>query len=205
VRVTSRPFFGTFVAITHIGLIVALVVLTHRSRLAGLEQPVVATLVFLPDGTVPSSLPAPSALPGPTSARALTAPALAPRPEAQRPAAVPGNAITIDGWYDSASNAAAAQVEADEERRRQAGSMGQAAVAARSLAETPKKPGTDFAWSKAQTQRIERVDGATIVHISERCVLVNFLLAVCALGKEEPRGDLFKDMNKEPEFGDWKD
>ena len=56
-------------------------------------------------------------------------------------------------------------------------------------------PRPDYAWSKARTRRIEKVDGVTILRPTERCVLVNFHLPVCALGKEEPRGDMFKDMN----------
>lgn len=201
---TARPVVAAAVVAAHVGLIVALLFLTHRSRLTGPDRDIVTTLFFVPEAAEPPQRPAePSAS---TAARLQPAPTLAPRPPIV-PAAPPAStAITIDRWFDSATDAAAAQAHADETRDRQAGSMGRGAIAARSLAEAPKKPGPDFAWSKAHTRRIERTeDGATILRLNERCVLVNFLLPVCALGKEEARGDLFKDMNKAPELGDWKD
>jgi len=112
----------------------------------------------------------------------------------------------VDDWYRSATAAAEARVLAEEDRARRAASMGQAAIDARSLAEAPSKRGPDFAWSKARTQRIERTrDGATILRLTERCVLVNFILPFCHLEKEKPRGDLFDGMEQPPEMGDWKD
>lgn len=201
---TARPVVATIVAATHIGLIAALLFLTHRSRLLAPGASLVTTLFFVPDGTAPPLPPTPSPA-RPAAARRESAPVLAPRPPALPAAPPTSTAITIDRWYDSAADAAAAQARADEARERQAASMGRAAIEARSLAAAPRKPGPDYAWSKAHTRRIEQVDGATILRLTERCVLVNFLLPVCALGKEEPRGDLFKDMNREPEFGDWKD
>lgn len=197
---TARPVVAVVVAATHIGLIVALLALTHRSRLLAPDHNVVTTLWFVAPGPLPLAH-----VSAPADARRST-PALAPRPSFL-PAAPPAStAITIDGWYDSAADAAAAQALAEEARDRQSASMGPAAIAARSLAEAPKKPGPDYAWSKAHTRRIERTeDGATILRLSERCVLVNFLLPICALQKEKARGDMFKDMNQEPELGDWKD
>jgi hypothetical protein len=65
-----------------------------------------------------------------------------------------------------------------------------------------------FAWDKTHTQRTETLpDGGTLIRLSANCVLVIKLipLAACGLGKQKARGDLFDDMNKFTELGDWKD
>lgn len=105
-------------------------------------------------------------------------------------------------WYLAGDAAVAAQVMADEDKARRSASMGQAAVAAKSLAEAAVKPGPEFTWSKAHTQRIERTeDGVTILRLNDRCVLVNFILTFCHLEKEKARDDLFEGMKEPPELG----
>lgn len=198
---TARPLFALIVAAAHIALIVWWATMSHRSRVAVPDEFVTTLLGIVP--TPNTTAPPPHS----PASRANTPRAVAPQPLAA-PAATPpvGTSITIDRWYDSASEAANAQVAGAADQERRAASMGQAAIAARSLAESPRKAPPDFAWSSAHTKRIERTeDGATILRLSERCILVNFILPFCDFTKQEANGDLFDDMNAAPEMGDWKD
>jgi len=59
----------------------------------------------------------------------------------------------------------------------------------------PKEP--NFRWSRTATDRLGTTeDGMTYFRLNDRCVLVNFLLPGCVIGKIEPKGDLFKDMKR---------
>lgn len=207
---SPRIVVAAIVGLVHLALVAALLTLTLRSRGSALAEFVTTTLFFAP----PEDMPPPqNPLPPPEAASAARTRVTAPMPLATRPAGAPpelpapaSTAITVHDWYDSAKSAAQAEVLAGEDRARRAASMGRAAIDARSLAEAPEKRGPEFTWSKAHTQRIERTeDGATILRLTERCVLVNFVLPFCHLAKEKPRGDLFDGMKEPPEMGDWKD
>jgi len=207
---SPRIVFAAIVGLVHLALVAALLTLTLRSRDGAMAEFVTTTLFFTsPDDPPPLQDPPPA----PETTRAAQARVTAPMPLATRPASAPpepsapaSTAITVHDWYDSAKSAAQGEVLAQEDRARRAASMGRAPIEARSLAAVPEKPGPDFTWSKARTQRIERTeDGTTILRLSERCMLVNFVLPFCHLAKEKPREDLFEGMKEPPEMGDWKD
>lgn len=70
-------------------------------------------------------------------------------------------------------------------------------------AEQPAKP---FAWDIAKTKRWEADPaGGTRIRLNDHCELVLMPLPVggCALGKIEPRGDLFDGMSSRNASGDW--
>ena len=207
---STRIVFAAIVGLVHLALVAALLTFTLRSRGGAPAQFVTTTLFFTSPADQP---PLQDSAPSPEAAPAAPARVSAPTPLAARPAdtppepAVPAStAITVYDWHDSAKAAAQAEVLAQEDRARRAASMGRAPIEARSLAEAPEKRGPEFTWSKARTQRIERTeDGTTILRLSERCMLVNFVLPFCRLAKEKPREDLFDGMKEPPEMGDWKD
>jgi hypothetical protein len=53
-----------------------------------------------------------------------------------------------------------------------------------------------FGWSHSRVQRIEPIEGGTIIWINDRCAIVlsGLLMPVCKIGKIEARGDLFENM-----------
>jgi hypothetical protein len=69
---------------------------------------------------------------------------------------------------------------------------------------TPIKP---FAWDKAHTERWSpATGGGTTIRLGDHCEVTFLPLPVggCLIGKIEPRGDLFEEMKRPVEFGDWK-
>lgn len=58
-----------------------------------------------------------------------------------------------------------------------------------------KKP--PFGWSHSHLKRIEKVEGAYLLWLSDRCALVNFIIPACKVGKMPARGDLFDRMEEE--------
>jgi hypothetical protein len=127
----------------------------------------------------------------------LPAPSVAREPSAA--------AAAID-WFALTESAAAHALSAEETRSRQARAFDPKRVPG--LAEGPKwvRAPPRFRWSHARTNRIERTeDGATIVWLNDRCILVNFVMPFCAVGEIPTHGDLFKDLQRSVEFGDWND
>ena len=105
----------------------------------------------------------------------------------------PGSAIN---WAAEATAAAAREIEAAEQRARQA----------RALAPKPNPMFTarsrrpQFRWDPASTHRVEPVPGlGTIIHFNEQCAIFVFLIIPiaggCALEKPPVHGDLFEHMH----------
>jgi hypothetical protein len=107
-------------------------------------------------------------------------------------------AITQPGYVDwpqegkdAAARVLAREAEAERIAKMFAGPQGTWA----SLTKRQQSELNHFRW-KAGVDGLERDEkGNTIFHLSDRCVLVNFLFIGCALGAKPPAyGDLFKDM-----------
>lgn len=75
------------------------------------------------------------------------------------------------------------------------------------VAPTPPAKPPEFGWSYSRTHRVETGPGGMAVHLNDRCAiaLAPLPFPVCALGKREANGDLFKHMRDPPQPGDWKD
>jgi hypothetical protein len=62
----------------------------------------------------------------------------------------------------------------------------------------PRNPGRpenhEFRWYEAGTHRIDTRGPIPALHLSDRCVLVAFIIPACAIGHIEIHGDLFKDF-----------
>lgn len=63
-----------------------------------------------------------------------------------------------------------------------------------------RKKKADFAWNK-NSQRVQVLPGAVVVHLSDHCVLVFFPFPMvgCGIGKIPVRGDLLDHMRDEPQ------
>jgi hypothetical protein len=74
-------------------------------------------------------------------------------------------------------------------------------------APTPPAKPPEFGWSHSRTRRVETGPGGMAIHLNDRCVIAFTPLPfpVCALGKQEANGDLFKHMRDPPQPGDWQD
>lgn len=103
-----------------------------------------------------------------------------------------GNAPLAVDWADAAERAAATAASEDS---------------GRSVTDVPRRRVKPFAWNKAATERFSfPLSGGTAIRLGDHCEIVLLPLPVggCALGKIEPRGDLFDGMERPVEFGDWK-
>jgi hypothetical protein len=79
---------------------------------------------------------------------------------------------------------------------------------ARDIQPPPAAPTRPFAWDKTHTERWSAAAaGGIAIRLSDHCQLVLLPLPIggCALGKIEPRGDLFDAMKRPVELGDWKE
>lgn len=138
-------------------------------------------------------LPASATLPS-------TVDAVPKRPEGrdELPAvAAPSDAIEIPGRVDwpiegrkSAARVLAAEAEAERIAKMFSGPDGTWA----SLTPREKSRLRKFRWKRGVAGLEVDSSGNTIYHISEGCVLVNFMFIGCAIGKAKVHGDLFKDM-----------
>ena len=185
------------VLLGHALLVLALMNLTTpEARRRPEEEPFTTQLYFIEEdeqAETPAEPAAPTPAPRPR-------PASAPAPEAsagQTPAGQSG-AITQPGYVDwplegkeAAARVLALEAEAERIAKLFAGPGGTWA----SLTKRQKSELAEFRW-KAGVDGLERDEkGNTIYHISDRCVLVNFVFFGCAIGAKPPAyGDLFKDM-----------
>jgi hypothetical protein len=125
---------------------------------------------------------------------------------ADAPAVASGTTLGATDWYGAIDTSVAATISGANDRARRYRAFEPKRTPG--LAEPPRwvRPPPHFRWSRSRTQRIERgEDGTTIVWLNDRCVLVNFVMPFCAVGKIPAHGDLFKDLKRAAELGDWID
>ena len=147
-------------------------------------------------GKVPA-LRAHSRSPRPTERGAAAA--LAARPTMRQPAgAAPVRAASID-WEKEGERAAQHELAAEERSRQLASALNSRTGAAPSSPNPPRR--AEFGWAHSRIHRIEQRRGVGIlVWLNDRCALLITGMAIvggCALGRIEPRGDLFAHL-KEP-------
>ena len=185
------------VLIGHALLVLALMNLTTPEvRRSSVEEPFTTQLYFIEEDEHAETEPEP-AEPTPVPRRAPVSPE-APAPAAEQVPPGQSAAITPPGFVDwplegkhSAARVLASEAEAERIAKMFAGPGGTWA----SLTKRQKSELAEFRW-KRNVDGLERDEkGNTIYHISDRCVLVNFVFFGCAIGAKPPAyGDLFKDM-----------
>jgi hypothetical protein len=178
------------VVAAHVGVLLLLVAET-RSRLLRGEGETTPLVVLLLRPAEPHPSAASQARPTAFRDRASAAPAI--EAAAPRTPAVPGSAID---WAAEAAASATRQVEADEQRARQARAL--LPSTGGMFSARAKRP--QFHWNYARTHRIEPQPGlATVIHLNDQCAIVLFLIIPfaggCALEKPPVRGDLFEHMH----------
>jgi hypothetical protein len=202
---TEQLWVGAVVLTTHLGLVFLAWWHSNRAAVRHADLPD-AWLTWLEATPTPEAESLPQAndsreAPVLRSVQRSSAPrSIAPLPETRE---VPTAAID---WRAAAGEAAARVLEAEGEARKLARAFEPKRTPG--LAEQPiaPRPPPHFRWSEAHTERLRRDEnGNTILRINERCVIVNFLLPACAIGEIPTYDDLFKDMNRSAEFGDWND
>ena len=105
----------------------------------------------------------------------------------------PGNATD---WAAEATASAARQVDANEQRARQARAL--TPKPSPLFGARPRRP--EFHWDYGRTHRVEPVPGlGTVIHLNDRCAIALFVIIPfaggCALGKIPARGDLFEHIH----------
>jgi hypothetical protein len=104
---------------------------------------------------------------------------------------------TID-WAREAEKAAADSLSAEETADRQRAALAPHPPA---IGDPVSGNASKFAWSEAQTHRVESIPGGGIlIHINDRCAIVipMMLMTICKIGKIGARDDLFQHMNDVP-------
>ena len=182
------------VLLSHAVFLMALVFLTRTSERGAqstfTSEPIT---LFLEPVTEPAPEESPSTLPAPARPR-TPAPVAAGAPA---PPAGESAAITVHERVDwpieakkSAARVLAAEAEAERIAKMFAGPSGTWA----SLTKRQRSKLSKFRW-KPGVEGLERDEkGNAIYHISEGCVLVNFLFIGCSLGKPKIHDDMFDDM-----------
>ena len=195
---SPRALVLAAIVAAHAGALLVLLTET-RTRSVRVEPEASTLLVIL---FQPREHQAPAAPAGPARrpAARLQPPAAAETPmSAPAIQAAPGTAID---WTAEATAAAARQIDADEQRARQARAL--APPPSPMFARAPRRaPG--IAWNHAATHRFEPLGGlATVVHLNDQCAIVLFVIIPfaggCTLGKPPVRGDLFEHMH-DPDSG----
>jgi len=184
------PVLAAVVA-AHAGALLVLLAET-RSRHVRSESEASPLLVMLlePRGHRAPAAPAGRAA-RPSASSRLRPPAAAevgvPAPSMR---AAPGTAIN---WAAEATAAATREIEAGEQRAREARALAPKLSPAFAL---PRARRPEFGWDYAATHRVEAGRGGiTVIHIGDNCGVALYLLIPmafgCAVGKVPVRGDLF--------------
>jgi len=149
------------------------------------------TLILEPSEPLEDAAPAPSPV-APSQARRTPAPA-----EAAAPAAGESAAITPPARVDwplegkkSAARVLAAEAEAERVASMFAGPKGTWA----SLTKRQRSKISKFRWKPGVDGLEKDSAGNTIYHLSDGCVLVNFLFFGCAIGKPAVHDDMLENM-----------
>jgi len=184
------PVLAAVVA-AHAGALLVLLAET-RTRLVRGEAQASPLIVMLLE---PSARPPAAASTG-TAARP---PVFRYNPPAEAEATLPPVTPTAPGtaidWAAEATGSAARQIEADEQRARQARAL--APKPSPMFVARPRRH--EFQWNYARTHRVEAVPGlGTVIHLNDQCAIVLFVIIPmvgCALEKPPVRGDLFEHMH----------
>jgi hypothetical protein len=193
---TPRVLALTGVVVIHAGALVLLISLTRTQLMRTVPDGGPSVLVFLQAGE--SQRPSPDAAARRPRIGRASAPASGASPEV-RPPVIGSSPGTVIDWAAEAAGAAARQVESERERRRQTTAL--TPVPSPMFAGRPRPP--QFHWDHSRTDRLEGFPVfATVVHLSERCTLVVFVIfpmGGCAIGAIPARGDLFEHIH-DPEL-----
>jgi hypothetical protein len=192
---SPRVLIFSAVVAVHAGALLLLLAETRLRHLRG-ETETTPLIVFLFEPRTPSAVPPSRSAHPPTS---RNSPSLTTEAEAPAPPVAPRSRGTAIDWSAEATGAAARQVEADEQRARQARAL--APEASPMFATRARRPG--FHWNYARTHRVEPVPGlGTVIHLNDQCAILLFVIIPmvgCALEKAPVRGDLFEHMHDDPE------
>jgi hypothetical protein len=171
----------TLALLAIVALHVALIALLWHSTLEVRREepaPAMQIVMLLPHPIERPPPAAPRRKPSAVEPVAPATPATPSEPEAQEGSNAPTALPWVD-WEREAKDAARREAEAHP------------------LPALPPRKKPSFGWSHSHLKRIEKVEGAYLLWLSDRCALVNFIIPACKVGKMPARGDLFDGMEEE--------
>jgi hypothetical protein len=185
------------VLLSHAALLFALLHLTRTSdRPASAEAFLTLPITLFPEPRVtaaPTESPITLPEPAPPRAASLPEPAIPSSPAGESVPTAPATPGRVDWPIEGKKSVArilAEEREAERIAKMFAGPSGTWA----SLTKRQRSKLSKFRW-KPGVDGLERDEkGNTIYHFSEGCVLVNFSMIACALGKPKIHDDMFENM-----------
>jgi hypothetical protein len=190
-----RQFFkrtAVLAIVAGLHLLVAVMLMSRKAGPIADATAIAPTLWLIFPDDVAEEQPAEQEIPGDTR-RAAPMPEPAGLSSQPPSAPEPDTSRQISDWA-AAAERAAARIAMEESRE--------------PLPRPPDRPAQPFAWDKAHTERFSApASGGMLIRLSDRCEVVFLPLPTggCALGKIEPRGDLFDQMTAPVNLGDWKE
>jgi hypothetical protein len=141
----------------------------------------------------------------PSAARPRAAATAAPQPPALNPAPAPtpasasGTGITLPAnpgaqidWRAALTGAAAAELDKEQRTREQVRALTHRYAAQDDPRNSHPGPTSGFRWYDAGIHRFDTRSWIPVLHLNDRCVVVMFIIATCAIGHIEVHGDLFE-------------
>lgn len=138
----------------------------------------------------PSTRPTPQLRSYVRAPAAVAATATAAAAPAESSAAITVAAPAVD-WSAQLASAARSTLANETKGREQRGALLRRFRSEDDPRETHADPRRGFRWYDAGSHRFDTRGALPAWHLSERCVLVAFIFAACALGHIELHGDLF--------------
>lgn len=190
-----RQFFkrtAVLAIVTGLHLLTAVMLMSRKAAPIAEATNIAPTLWLVFPDAVPDEAPAAKKSPG-DAQRPLPAPEPAGF-SSQPPSGQDADTSRQLNWA-AAAERAAARIAIEESGRDP-------------LPRPPGRRAKPFAWDKSHTERFSAPPGGgMLIRLSDRCEVVFLPLPTggCALGKIQPRGDLFDQMTGPVNLGDWKD
>ena len=107
------------------------------------------------------------------------------------PATVPTGGVD---WSAQLSGAADSALNREKRERDQAAALTRKIVTPADPLNPGHGPGSGFRWYDAGIHRIDSRGPLPVLHLNDRCLLLAFILPVCAIGHIEIHGDMFQNM-----------
>jgi hypothetical protein len=122
------------------------------------------------------------------SSTAITLPSPTPTP--------PATAPPKTDWYGQLEGAAISTLEKGKQHERQLGALTNK-YQFESVPGNPRGPEPNgFRWYDGGALRIDTRGSVPVLHLGDRCVMIAFILPLCAIGHIEAHGDLFDNVIK---------
>ena len=198
-RIPSRTTTLLLVATAH-ALVLWLLWRAPRPLREAAET-ITSTLLWLPASSQNATPPS-AAAPRAASRAAHSGAAPAPLPIPSREPGAISTPITLPSagplvgadWSAQLAQAADLALKKEKQARDQAGALTRKVVIEADPLNPGHGAGAGMRWYEAGIHRIDTRSPIPVLHLNDRCLLVAFVLPLCAIGHIEIHGDLFQNM-----------